>query len=88
VNPDQAQKLALAAQVGTLSLALRSADEPLAIADAGPARTIREPDLSLAGAPPSAPRRLHTVARRSRPAGPTIQVFHGSDAQSVSVHSE
>jgi pilus assembly protein CpaB len=79
VTPDQAQKLALAAQVGTLSLALRGAVDPLASpAETGPATT-RINDLRLAGARQPQPARIvaRPVARRAARPGATIQIYRG-----------
>ncbi|RAK60810.1 Flp pilus assembly protein CpaB [Phenylobacterium hankyongense] len=84
VTPDQAQKLALAAQVGTLSLALRGAVDPLASAgETGPGTT-RIDDLRLAGAVKPQPVRIaarRPVVRRPTPPGAMIQIYRG--AQSV-----
>lgn len=82
VTPEQAQKLALAAQVGTLSLALRGTVDPLASDKDGAPTTVRTADLRLLGAPaPAAPKATRAAPRRrAGPAGPTIQIFRGSDA--------
>jgi pilus assembly protein CpaB len=85
VTPDQAQKLALAAQVGTLSLALRGAVDPLASAGETTPGTTRIDDLRLAGArpPPAKVVRVvaHPAARRApvRPSA-TIQIYRGVQA--------
>lgn len=84
VTPEQAQKLALAAAVGSLSLALRGAQEGLPDAAPGPAaRTIREGDL-MAAAAPSAARPARPV-RRPGPPGPSVQLYLGAQAQTVPV---
>ncbi len=91
VTPDQAQKLVLAQQLGTLSLALRG------VADARPeqpARSIRLSDLSIGEAndavddePESKPE-PRRVVRQSAPAGPSdpsVRVFRGTNASRVEV---
>ncbi|RAK50686.1 Flp pilus assembly protein CpaB, partial [Phenylobacterium hankyongense] len=82
------QKLALAGQVGTLSLALRSAEEPLARGD-NAVRTVRTGDLTLAAAAAPAPRtRPARIVRRASPQGPSVQVWRGAEASSVAVARE
>jgi len=79
VTPEQAQKLALAAQVGTLSLALRGTIDPLASDKDGAPVTVRTSDLRLAGAPgPKAARAA--PRRRAGPGGPTIEIIRGASA--------
>lgn len=81
VTPEQAQKLALAGQVGTLSLSLRGTVDPLASDKDGAPTTIRTSDLRLLGAPPAAPKAPRAAPRRrAGPAGPTIEIIRGSDA--------
>lgn len=87
VTPEQAQKLALAAEVGTLSLALRGMVDPLAASDEAAPPTVRITDLRLDGvraaAPPAAPRKVKVVTRQPRraaPAGPTIEIIRGVEA--------
>jgi pilus assembly protein CpaB len=90
VSPAQAQKLALASQVGTLSLALRSAEDPLSAAPAGELRPMRVVDLRIdGGGQPSRPRVVRT-ARRAAPhsGGPTIEILRGSSADRVAVRAE
>lgn len=84
VSPEQAQKLALAAAVGSLSLALRGAQEGLPPPGPGPAaRTIHERDLTVAAAPfASRPAR---TGRRARPSGPAVQLYLGAQARTVPV---
>ncbi|HVI31057.1 Flp pilus assembly protein CpaB [Phenylobacterium sp.] len=83
VTPEQSQKLALAAAVGSLSLALRGAEEGLPDASPGPAaRTIREGDLTLVAAPSAGPAR---PGRRARPPGPSVQIYLGAQARTVPV---
>jgi pilus assembly protein CpaB len=81
VTPEQAQKLALAAEVGTLSLALRGTVDPLSSGQDPAPVTVRTTDLRLDGvSPPAPPRRVVRAAARPAPAGITIQVFRGSEA--------
>jgi pilus assembly protein CpaB len=88
VTAEQAQKLALAAQVGTLSLALRGTADPLGTEEAPP-RTVQVSDLKLvAAAPPrlvraSAPRPV----RRARP-GPTMEIYRAGAPTTVAVRHE
>jgi pilus assembly protein CpaB len=89
VTPAQAQKLALAGQVGTLALALRSAAEPLATGGAV-ASAIRTSDLGGAqprGFAPAAAAPIR-IARRAPAPGPSIQIWRGSEASSVAVRRE
>lgn len=91
VTPEQAQKLALASQVGTLSLALRGTVDPTT--PVGPtARTIRVGDLRLAGLTierpqvrPAARRAVRLVNRSSSRAPSTIEIYHGSSPSRVAV---
>jgi len=88
VTPEQAQKLALAADVGTLSLALRSTSDPLTTGDEATPTTVRTADLRLDGvrAPaPVAPRTIVRVVTRRAPhvAGPigaTMEIIRGAEA--------
>jgi len=86
VTPEQAQKLALAADVGTLSLALRSTIDPLSPSDEVAPQTVRTSDLRLEGVrAPAAPvlrRTVHVVTRRPHagPIGITIEIFRGAEA--------
>jgi pilus assembly protein CpaB len=83
VTPEQAQKLALAAEVGTLSLALRGTVDPLSTGQDPAPTTVRTADLKLDGLKAPAPAAPHkVVVRAARPAfvGSTIQIFRGSDA--------
>lgn len=91
VTPEQAQKLALAAEVGTLSLALRGTADPLAGSDERAPPTVRTADLRLDGTPQAAP-----PARRSPPrrpalrtgsAGATIEIIRGAEATFARVPS-
>jgi len=89
VDPEQAQKLALAGQIGQLSLALRNA----ANREAAEARTVGIADLSPGGAyaPPSRPNYTYAPVRRasapfpSRPAAPSVIVGKGLQISSVEV---
>ena len=89
VDPEQGQKLALAGQIGQLSLALRNA----ANRDAAEARTVGIADLSPGGAyvAPSRPTYTYAPVRRasapapSRPAAPSMLVGKGLQVSSVEV---
>ncbi|WP_374471715.1 Flp pilus assembly protein CpaB [Phenylobacterium sp.] len=87
VSPEQAQKLALAAAVGTLSLALRGAEDGPPAVDGGPAaRPVRETDLTIAAAP-AAPRpaRPRAAPRHTAPPGPSMQLYLGAEPRDVRV---
>ncbi|HEY8571554.1 Flp pilus assembly protein CpaB [Phenylobacterium sp.] len=90
VSPGQAQKLALAGQVGTLSLALRSTQDPLSPNQ--DVRTIRTSDLRVAGAGQSAAAsdrpRVTRVASRPAASGPEIKVFRAGEPTAVRVRAE
>jgi pilus assembly protein CpaB len=93
VTPEQAQKLALAAEVGTLSLALRGAVDPLTNSDEAGPPTVRTADLRLDGVRPAAPaarplrKVIRTAPRRTAPASPTIEIIRGAEATSTRVPS-
>jgi pilus assembly protein CpaB len=93
VTPEQAQKLALAAEVGTLSLALRGAVDPLTNSDEAGPPTVRTADLRLDGVRPAAPaarpvrKVIQTAPRRTAPASPTIEIIRGADATLARVPS-
>ena len=102
VDPDQAQKLALASEVGTLSLALRGQTDPLAATgDAAPA-TVRIEDLRPHNAEPqirASPLRLSprksrpiraAVRERREPAAQvaTVEVVRGAQPTSMAVVRE
>lgn len=90
VTPEQAQKLALAAQVGTLSMSLRGTIDPLASEKDGAPVTVRTSDLRLQGAPAPAPVAKPRAAprpHRSSFSGVGIQIFRGTDASVVHVPS-
>lgn len=76
VTPDQAQKLTLAAQVGTLSLALRNHADM----DPAPVRTIGLSDLSTQGPAPKAGGAPSDTA--------SIRVLRGTTATEQKVHRE
>lgn len=84
VTPEQAEKLALGSQVGTLSLALRSQTDPLAEPSAA-TPTVHVADLrARAAAAPHA--RLFRLAARAQ--GPSVEVYRGAEASRVAVKSE
>ena len=87
VTPDQAAKLALGGRVGTLSLALRGADDP--VGEAASAHTVRTADLRVGGAAATAPRRVFTVAaRHAGSRGPSMDVYRAGSPTRVSVQAE
>ncbi|MDB5466594.1 MAG: Flp pilus assembly protein CpaB [Phenylobacterium sp.] len=92
VSPDQAQKLALASRVGSLSLALRGSEDPIGSAGAAAARTVRTGDLRLGGVARSDERparpRLVRIAAPPQASRRSVQVYRGADAYSVSVRPE
>lgn len=94
VTPEDGQKVALASEIGTLSLALRRADEVGDGATSQPQETIRIEDLraEIAGAraqpiaahaPAPAPRRAP-----ARPSGASIEIVRGFTANHTSVATE
>jgi pilus assembly protein CpaB len=85
VTPAQAQKLALASQIGSLSLALRSSGEPTADEDA-PERAVHVADLGP-GAPAAAVHRVRAL-RRAAPVGPHMEVFRAGQPSIVAVSAE
>src|SRR6185503_4841612 len=78
VTPEDGQKVALASEIGTLSLALRRADE-VGAAPGAPQQTIRIEDLRAQAAQhaptPAAPRPAST--RPVRASGPSIEIIRG-----------
>jgi pilus assembly protein CpaB len=87
VSVDDAEKLALAAQAGTMSLALRRTGS----AEIAPVRVLRASDLGVAGA--VRPATLTQVHRRGGKSAPapihrSIIVVHGDAKASVEVPSE
>lgn len=86
VTPEDGQKVALASQIGTLSLALRRADD--AGAATAPQDTIRIQDLQAEAArrTPAAPR--PAAPRPVRASGPSIEIIRGFTANHAAVASE
>jgi pilus assembly protein CpaB len=82
VTPEQAQKLALAAEVGSLSLALRGTVDPLAGANEAVPPTVHTADLRLDGVVAAAPvHKLQPVRRAAAgPLGATMEIFRGAEA--------
>ena len=84
VTPEQSQKLALASQIGTLSLALRGTIDPLSNGQEPTPQTIRTDDLRLDGVrpPPPPPRKVIRVSRpvRHQDTGVNIEIYRGSEA--------
>lgn len=82
VTPEDGQKVALATEIGTLSLALRRADEIGQGGTAPATGTIRINDLQVEAARRSAPtpppaRRRPVSTRPARPSGPTVEIVRG-----------
>lgn len=95
VTPEDGQKVALATEIGTLSLALRRADEIGQGVTAPPQATIRINDLQVEGArtrpqqqqTQPAPRRP-APARTVRTSGPAIEIVRGFTTNHTPVASE
>jgi pilus assembly protein CpaB len=96
VTPEDGQKVALATEIGTLSLALRRADEiGPGVAAPAQAGTIRINDLQVEGArsrpqqqqTQPAPRRP-APARTVRTSGPAIEIVRGFTTNHTPVASE
>lgn len=91
VTPADGQKVALAGQIGTLSLALRRADEAGA-AQPGSADTIRIEDLRAeAGrrvAPAPQQQRATVTRTRQQYAGPSVEIIRGFTSNRAPVASE
>jgi pilus assembly protein CpaB len=79
VSPEDAQKLALAQQVGQLSLALRN----VATNDTAKTRSVRVRDLVNEPAPAPAPKQLAEKPKRLEPAPPSVIVRHGIKSENV-----
>jgi pilus assembly protein CpaB len=78
VTPAQAEKIALAAQIGSLSLALRSAGDP---AGDEAVRSVRVADL---GGPAPAVRRARPHPRHAAPQPHLIEIVRGGEVSRVS----
>jgi pilus assembly protein CpaB len=89
VTPEDGQKVALAGQIGTLSLALRRADE-IGQANREPVTTIRIQDLRAEAeraALTASPRPARSRSA-SGPAGPSIEIIRGFTSNRTTVTSE
>lgn len=90
VTPEQAQQLALAAQVGTLTLALRGTIDPTQVSPTAH-RTVRINDLRARG---EEVRPTPVVRAAARPRiqrialGPTVEIYRGSERATVQVRAE
>jgi pilus assembly protein CpaB len=88
VTPEDGQKVALASEIGTLSLALRRADE----AGAAPVRqdTIRIQDLRAEAESrrPQPPTHRQASPRPVRASGPSVEIIRGFTANHTAVVSE
>jgi pilus assembly protein CpaB len=78
VTPAQAEKIALAAQIGSLSLALRSAGDP---ASEDAVRSVSVADL---GGPTPAVRRVRAPRRAAMPPAQMVEVVRGGEITRVS----
>lgn len=79
VSPEDAQKLALAEQVGQLSLALRN----VATNDTAKTRSVRVRDLVNEPAPEPAPKQVAEKRKRLAPQPSSVIVRHGIKSESV-----
>jgi pilus assembly protein CpaB len=89
VTPEDGQKVALAGQIGTLTLALRRPDE-IGQANRAPVTTIRIQDLRAEAERATlttAPRPVRPRAAPA-PAGPSIEIIRGFTSNRASVTSE
>lgn len=94
VTPEDSQKIALASEIGTLSLSLRRADDVAPDAPGAPgARTIRIEDLRaehegrvVATAAPAP--RTRARPRAAQPAGPSIEITRGFTTNRATVSAE
>lgn len=84
LTPQQAQKLALARQVGTVSLALRGTADPVGGGGHG---AVRVADLGGGGPPRVAARAAPRRAVRAA-SGPTMKIFRGGAEATVAVRAE
>jgi pilus assembly protein CpaB len=79
VSPEDAQKLALAQQVGELSLALRN----VATNDTAKTHSVRVRDLVNEPAPAPAPKQVAEKPQRLAPEPPSVIVRHGIKSENV-----
>jgi pilus assembly protein CpaB len=79
VSPEDAQKLALAQQVGQLSLALRN----VATNDTAKTRSVRVRDLVNEPTPAPAPKQVAEKPKRLAPQPPSVIVRHGIKTENV-----
>jgi pilus assembly protein CpaB len=85
LTPEQAQKLALARQVGTVSLALRGTADPVGGTRRG---AVRVADLGLGGPPRVASTRAPVRRTVRAPGGPSMQIYRGGAEATVAVRAE
>ena len=85
VTPEDGQKVALASQIGTLTLALRRADEMGRDADDASTGTIRIQDLR---AEAEAQARSRPTPGRRAVVGPTVEIIRGFTSNRAPVASE
>jgi pilus assembly protein CpaB len=87
VTPEDGQKVALASEIGTLSLALRRSDEIRDGEGEGHGGTIRIQDLRAEAEAIAQPRAapVRRARRAPLPAGPTIEIVRGFTSSRVTV---
>ena len=88
VTPEEGQKVALASQIGTLTLALRRADEIGAGETAPRQHTIRIQDLRAEAERRAAAPQRAQAPRRTRASGPSIEIIRGFTSNRAPVASE
>jgi pilus assembly protein CpaB len=90
VTPEDGQKVALASQIGTLTLALRRADEIGANHTGEPQDTIRIQDLRAEAErqQPEAPHQAPARATRTSVSGSTIEIIRGFSSSRAAIASE
>lgn len=93
VMPEDSQKIALASEIGTLSLSLRRADDVAAEGQTpSSSRTIRIEDLRAEQAgrvvQTAAPAPRHRPRAAAQPSGPSIEIVRGSTTNRTTVAAE
>jgi pilus assembly protein CpaB len=90
VTPEDGQKVALASQIGTLSLALRRADEAGAVAPATDTIRIQDLRAEAESRRPQTPQAAQRPAapRTVRASGPSIEIIRGFTSNQTAVASE
>lgn len=91
VTPEDGQKLALASEIGTLSLALRRADEAGPGSASAPQDTVHIQDLQAEATgrrPQTPPAQRQASPRRVRTSTPSVEIIRGFTANHTAVASE